>query len=160
MRAIVLAALLCACKAEPVRPDPPAQPKPTYQGPRLEFVTAGEGDVASLVKTESERAAKDGRRLVVYVGATWCEPCQRFHEAAVKGTLDGALPPMRFLEFDLDRDEKRLGSAGYSSEYIPLFALGGPDGRASGKQIAGSIKGPGAPDEITPRLVRMIGAAP
>lgn len=169
MRVALLLLLLAGCKAEEgaVKPEPTsakpelaAPAKPT--GPRLEFLAAPEGEVAALVTKETERATKEGRHLVVYVGALWCEPCQRFHDAAVKGSLDGALPPTRFLEFDLDRDETRLAAAGYKSDYIPLFALAGPDGRASGKQIAGSIKGPGAPDEITPRLVRMIdqGASP
>jgi hypothetical protein len=156
-RFALVAIAIAGCKSDPVSGPTPA-PKPT--GPRLEFVVAPEGDVAPMVAKESERAAKEGRRLLVYVGATWCEPCQRFHEAAVKGSLDGALPPTRFLEFDLDRDEKRLAEAGYKSDYIPLFAVANPDGRASGKQIAGSIKGPGAPDEITPRLARMLGPAP
>jgi hypothetical protein len=156
---LALLGLLLGCKSEPaVKPEPtPAKPAPAQPtGPRLEFLVAPEGEVASIVTNETERATKEGRRLVVYVGATWCEPCRRFHDAAVKGALDAALPPTRFLEFDLDRDEARLSAAGYKSEYIPLFALAGTDGRASGKQIAGSIKGPGAPDEITPRLVRMI----
>jgi hypothetical protein len=161
MRFALLAALVflgCRSEETTVKADPkPAVVVPT--GPRLEFMVAPEGEVSAIVSKETERATKEGRHLVVYVGATWCEPCQRFHEAAVKGTLDAKLPPTRFLEFDLDRDEPRLAAAGYKSEYIPLFALAGADGRASGKQIAGSIKGPGAPDEITPRLVRMIDQA-
>src|SRR6266404_5455034 len=39
------------------------------------------GDVPTTVKRELDRAQRDGRQLLIYVGATWCEPCQRFHRA-------------------------------------------------------------------------------
>jgi thiol-disulfide isomerase/thioredoxin len=136
--------LLVGCKTDP---PPPAEKPPT---PHVVFVAATEGDVATLVQRELARS--NGARVLVYVGATWCEPCRRFHDTAQTGALDKALPSIRFLEFDLDRDEERLKEAGYTSKYIPLFALPRTDGRASGKQIAGSVSGPGSPAEITPRL--------
>ena len=124
--------------------------------PWLEYVPAGEGDVQSLVKTELGRARNDGVRLLVYVGAAWCEPCQRFHEAAASGVLDKRLPRIRFFEFDLDRDGERLAVAGYTSQYIPMFAIPGEDGRSAGKYIEGSMKGVDAAEEITPRLLRLL----
>ncbi len=151
--ALSLLLMLAACRSEPT--DKGAAPVASVAPARRpEFVTAGQGDVAALVRDELAKA--DGARVVVYVGATWCEPCRRFHDAATAGALDGQLPPIRFLEFDLDRDEARLKAAGYTSQYVPLFATPNGDGRASGKQIAGSVKGPGAPAEITPRLVAML----
>jgi hypothetical protein len=110
------------------------------------------GTIEPAVREELARAAADKRRLIVYVGATWCEPCQRFHHAAADGQLDATFPDLTLLEFDLDRDGERLASAGYTSKYIPLFAVPREDGRASGKQIEGGIKGEGAVPYITPRL--------
>jgi hypothetical protein len=114
------------------------------------------GAVDSIVRESLASVAREKRTLVVYVGATWCEPCQRFHQAAARGELDGEFPRMTLLEFDLDRDRDRLAAAGYVSKYIPLFALPGPDGRASGKQIEGAIKGEGALGVIVPRLKEML----
>jgi thiol-disulfide isomerase/thioredoxin len=94
--------------------------------------------------------------LVVYVGASWCEPCQRFHRAAEAGALDGALPRLILIEFDLDRDHDRLVAAGYDSKYIPLFALASADGTASSHRIEGAIKGEGAVDFILPRLQALL----
>lgn len=94
---------------------------------------------------------------MVYAGATWCEPCQRFHHAVERGELGSSLPRVTFLEFDLDRDRERLVVAGYESKYIPLFALPSPDGRASGKQVEGGIKGEGAVAFIVPRLEALLG---
>jgi thiol-disulfide isomerase/thioredoxin len=118
----------------------------------VEIVAAPQGDVPTIVKLELERAARDRRQLLVYVGATWCEPCRRFHQAAAEHKLDRAFPSLRLLEFDNDRDGARLAMAGYSSQYIPLFAKPGADGRGVGRQIEGSVKGDGAVEQITPRL--------
>ncbi len=91
--------------------------------------------------------------MVVYVGATWCEPCQRFHRAALNGELDAQFPRVTLVAFDADRDGERLAAAGYAwKKYIPLFALPGPDGRASGNQFEGGIKGEGAVSYLAPRL--------
>jgi thiol-disulfide isomerase/thioredoxin len=124
---------------------------PTPRG--IEFVAAPPGgDLAATVQRELGRARRDGRQLLVYVGAGWCEPCRRFHEAATAHRLDGDFPSLRLLEFDNDRDGERLAAAGYVSRLIPLFARPRDDGRASGRQIEGSVKGDSAVGEIVPRL--------
>ncbi|MDB4968217.1 MAG: hypothetical protein JWN44_3906 [Myxococcales bacterium] len=110
------------------------------------------GEAAAVVVTEAAKAKREGRQLLVYVGATWCEPCQRFHQAAAAHKLDADFPSLRLLEFDTDRDGERLAAAGYVSQLIPLFARPRDDGRASGRQIEGSVKGDGAVGEIVPRL--------
>ena len=103
-------------------------------------------------------ASAEKRIVVVYVGATWCEPCQRFHHALEGGELTHVEPlaHLTLLEFDLDRDRERLAAAGYQSKYIPLFALPGPDGRSSGKQVEGGIKGDGAVSYMVPRLSALL----
>src|SRR5678816_1176400 len=79
-------------------------PPPSAKGPKIQFVKAAGGEVAPLVKTERENAGKNQRSFLVYVGASWCEPCQRFHEAAAHGELDPELPAITLLEFDADND--------------------------------------------------------
>jgi hypothetical protein len=118
----------------------------------VEIVPAPPGDVPTVVKNELARAARDRKQLLVYLGATWCEPCRRFHQAAAEHKLDRDFPSLRLLEFDDDRDAGRLAMAGYSGQYIPLFARPGSDGRGTGRQIEGSVKGDGAVDQIVPRL--------
>ena len=143
------ASLVAACgKEEPVRADLPA---PNAATP-VEIVKTTGADVADTVRREVVRAKADKREVLVYVGATWCEPCQYFHNAAAAGELDHAFPGLRLVEFDLDRDREALERAGYRSQMIPLFALPREDGSGSGEQIEGSIKGPGAVAQITPRL--------
>jgi thiol-disulfide isomerase/thioredoxin len=127
---------------------------------KVDLLEAPAGDVATIVKGELQRADRDGRDLLVYEGATWCEPCQRFHRAAASGALDQELGTLRLIEFDADRDGERLAAAGYTSRLIPLFAKPAPDGRSTGRQIEGSIKGEGAVAEIAPRLRALVGRAP
>jgi thiol-disulfide isomerase/thioredoxin len=124
---------------------------------RVRMVAADrDGDVAAIVRVQAAEATRAGRRLVVYVGASWCEPCQRFHDAAARGDLDARFGDLTLLEFDLDRDGERLMAAGYGSQYIPLFALPAPNGAASGEQIEGAIKGEGAVAFVVPRLAKLL----
>ncbi|HZF50240.1 MAG TPA: thioredoxin [Polyangiaceae bacterium] len=127
------------------------------QKERVEIIEApDEDDTAGLARRELARAKADGRTLLVYVGATWCEPCERFHNAAKAGELDAALPGIRLLEFDLDRDRDRLQKAGYGSKMIPLFAIPREDGMGTGAQIEGGLKGDRAVPNLTTRLLRLL----
>lgn len=140
-------------------PNATAASTSSTPGKTIVFVPAAPGDdVATIVRGEMEQAGD--ARVLVYVGATWCEPCRRFHDAATAGELDRTLPKIRFVEFDLDRDGERLQRAGYRSKLIPLFALPALDGASSGKKIEGSIKGPGAVAEISPRLIQLLSSNP
>ena len=115
------------------------------------------GAIEPWVQQQVELADAAHLRVLVYVGATWCEPCQRFHEAVQRGELNGALNGLRFLEFDQDRDASALKVAGYSYQYIPVLALPDPDGRNHGRMITGSIKGPNAVKEnLVPRLQALL----
>jgi thiol-disulfide isomerase/thioredoxin len=163
--AAACAAALCfsagCTKDETPRPEPPAAAASPARpaAPLVQIVPAEEGPVAPLVQHELEKARADGRVLLVDVGAPWCEPCTRFHAAAVAGELDALFPTLRLLEFDLDRDRQRLADAGYASRLIPLFALPLADGRSSGDQVEGAIKGEGAVGVITPRLAALVARA-
>lgn len=124
----------------------------THQAPGVRSTRAPAGEVAAIVREARERAVEGGRKLIVYVGATWCEPCRRFHSAAAAGELDKVFPDLNVLEFDLDEDRERLEKAGYTSSFIPLFVVPNEDGSASNRRFEGSVKGPGAIENIAPKL--------
>ncbi len=144
---IAAAALAAACGRDA---SPPAPTGPV----RLE--AAGEGEVAPLVIAALAAADRQHRRLLVYVGAAWCEPCVAFHQAAARGELDATLPGLTVLEFDLDLDEERLRAAGYASSMIPLFVVPGADGRASERGISGAKTGDDYVADLTPRLQQLL----
>jgi thiol-disulfide isomerase/thioredoxin len=126
------------------------------EGPHVRFEHAPEGEVRALVRAFVARVRAEGREPIVYVGATWCEPCRYFHAAAERGELDGSLPALALLEFDRDRDGDRLDAAGYGSRMIPLFVSPELDGAPSARRIEGSIHGPDSPQEIVPRLLAIL----
>lgn len=160
---LLVSALAAACSPPaPHRGPPSSAPSPSVPAsaaasPHVRFVHATDEDLATQVRAFASAARAEGRTPLVYVGATWCEPCQYFHRAAEQGALDAELPPLALLELDLDRDGARIRAAGYASEMIPLFAVPGDDGRGTGRQIEGSIHGPGSPMQIAPRLRALIG---
>lgn len=137
-------------------------PAPTSTAPavpRPEFVHAGEGEVDAVVRDALHAAQQQELQLVVYVGATWCEPCQAFHDAVERGELDQALAGVRFVEFDSDRDGQRLRVAGYAGRFIPRFVVPREDGRAGNQRMEGGIKGPGAVNNIMERLGPLLAGA-
>lgn len=117
--------------------------------------------VEQFVQQHVEEADATGMRVLVYVGATWCEPCKRFHKAFESGQLDEALAGTRFVEFDADNDRSELRAAGYASQFIPLFSVPDQSGHASGRAIEGSITGDSAVREnLVPRLIALLDGRP
>src|SRR5215470_492206 len=115
--------LIAACETHRAGPrTAAAAAKDETPSGHVEFVHAPDGDVASWVRGERAELQAKGRSVLVYGGASWCEPCERFHRAAADGKLDAAFPTLTLLEFDTDRDGERLAMAGYTSNLIPLFA--------------------------------------
>lgn len=140
-------------------PDSPARmqvERPVPRKPEMVPARGGGESIEPLVRAELARAERDGRDLIIYVGAKWCEPCQRFKTALKSGRLDKDFPTLRVLEFDLDRDRARLKSAGCSGRMIPLFARPQANGQCGEVRFEGAVKGPEAIDNIKPRLAQLI----
>ena len=169
-RSFWLASFVCsvaaACDtAPPARPQArAAQNEPAMKAeltahPRVTMLrgpSAG-APIAPFIAQQLRQHGDHTRALLVYVGASWCEPCQRFHAAAESGALDETLAGVRVIEFDYDADEPALRGAGYVSRLIPLFAIPKPDGTASERMIEGSIKGPDAvARNLVPRLAALL----
>jgi hypothetical protein len=150
--ALVLLALLALVACDRDRSPAPA-PAPT--GP-VRLVQAGDGDVPPLVIAAAADAASEHRRLLVYVGAVWCKPCEAFHAAAERGDLDAALPGLTLLTFDSDVDSDRLATAGYQSRLIPLFVVPGPDGRGTARATSGARTGGDYVGELVPRVKALL----
>lgn len=167
----VLSGVLCwaalGCKERQAPEQAPAQPKVAAKvvrssaKPELTHRSEPPAPLEQFVQQHVEEAEVSGKRVLVYVGATWCEPCQRFHKALASGQLDEALAGTQFIEFDADRDKAELRDAGYASKYIPLFSVPDPNGHASGRAVEGSIKGDSAVlQDLVPRLLALLDGKP
>lgn len=157
MRSFASAALLVVVgctKPGPVAPaiDPTAT---------VRFVTAPmDGVVSTIMADQLARSKTENRRVLLYAGASWCEPCRFFHEAVDRGELTGKLGAIDLVAFDAQVDAERMLMSGYESQFIPLFALPNPDGKASGRHIEGSTKGSAAVnDDLVPRLKELLADA-
>lgn len=157
---LLMCCAIAACEAAPPGPaasaGASARPAPAVSSAKPEFVPIPE-DVPSgreLVKAELERAKRDQRKLVIYVGGEACEPCRRFHEAVVAGQLDRELAGVRFLDFDIEEHGPLLAQADMAcgSRLVPLFALATEDGTCSDRRTEGGIKGERAVGYMLPRL--------
>ncbi len=160
---LALAPLAAACDAKPAAATSEAAPPATQAAPTAPALPTGPlveapagGDVATMVRNTMAIAAQQKRKVIVYVGATWCKPCQRFHKALESGRLDAALADVAFLAFDYDRDHDRLRGDGYASQSLPLFAVPAPDGAPSGRQIEGGIPDDSAVDDLVARIHKML----
>lgn len=143
--------------------DKPPPPSPTSGPSSVDLVDAPSGGepVEAIMVRELARARREGRDVLVYVGAEWCEPCKRFHDAAAAGQLDDAFPTLRLIEFDADRDGPRLEAAGCASKLIPLFARPTEKGRCHPDlRHMGGVKGDGAVPFLTTRLKAMLSRGP
>ncbi len=149
----------CQSGASPGHATGPA-PSAAIAGRRPLFVK-GPTDgarIAPYVANELKQGREGRYGVLVYVGATWCEPCQRFHRAVEAGEFDVLLAGLHLLEFDLDTSRDALHDAGYGSELIPLFAFPNDDGTGSDRRIEGSIEGPAAIEQnLLPRLQQFLG---
>jgi thiol-disulfide isomerase/thioredoxin len=109
--------------------------------------------VGQRSKVEAEmNATGEDRTVVIYVGAPWCEPCRRFHEAVKAGNLDAELPGFVFFELDHDKDQAMLEAMGCTSKLIPLFSVPDENGNCSTNRTEGGIKGDGAVAYMTPKI--------
>ena len=120
------------------------------------MIADGIGDGPAFIKAELARADREGKQLVIYIGAEWCEPCQHFHRAVERGELDKELANVRFLDFDFDKHGALLDQAGCQSKLIPLFARPTPDGKCGDKRTEGGVKGSGAVGDLMPRLKQIL----
>lgn len=128
--------------------------KTTPQG--VTMTKAVDGDVADIVAATVATAAASKRRVLVVVGAPWCEPCVRFHDAVAKGAFDDVLAGVDVVEFNMDVDRTRLEAAGYSGRMIPLMVLANADGTASTKHLEGSVKSEAAVADLRGRLSALL----
>lgn len=154
------------CSADTTAPKPTGTAKPALAVPTKKPALFELGDEVrgqaldgaaymrgQRSKIDAEIAATgEQRTVVIYIGAPWCEPCRRFHDALKRGDLDAALPGFVFFEFDHDKDEAALHAMGCTSKLIPLFAVPDEQGNCSANRSEGGIKGDGAVAYMTPKI--------
>ena len=134
----------------------PGSPQTSAAAPELLPGPTDNTPLAPHIASELQRAHRDGKQLLVYVGAEWCEPCLLFHQAVKRGELANTFPTLRLIDLDFDRDQEHLEAAGYDLSWLPLFAVPAADGRATGRRAAGTVKGDAAVPSLVPRILALL----
>lgn len=150
---LVLSVAALGCTSKSSSP-PPVDPTAT-----VKFIAAPQGDMAPIVAAQLAKSQAEKRHVMVYVGATWCQPCRVFHEAVDRGEMTGKIGALDLIQFDGDVDAERLVMADYESQFIPAFTVPNPDGKASARHIEGSVKGDGATNDLAPRIRALLALA-
>ena len=138
--------------------DPTSEAAETKEGGKVELMMVPDHatDGPAFIAEQLQQTRSENKRMVIYVGATWCEPCKYFHDAAAAGQLDDVFPNVRFVEFDHDKHASMLQASDCRSKMIPLFAIPDESGRCTERRVAGAIKGPGAVDYLRPRISKLL----
>ncbi len=151
IHALVLALVFTACAKQSAPESRAGTPSQASLPPTLRALANTDEIVPAC-----EQAKVATRACVVYVGASWCEPCLTFHKALAAGELDTQLRGIDFLEFDWDQSQRQLDEWGYAGNLIPRFVLPQPDGHASTNRVEGGIKGEGVLGYLVPRIQALV----
>lgn len=158
---VALSALASACSSQSIEPDPSSSASAATTADahrKVEWVKVPAGsDPRAYVKDELARAKADQKKLVLYVGAKWCEPCNHFHEATDRGELDAAFPDLRLVAFDHDEESSAIAALGCESQYIPMFSVPDDEGHCTRHKIQGGIKGASNVEFLSKKLRNLIG---
>ncbi|RPI34800.1 MAG: hypothetical protein EHM70_01710 [Chloroflexota bacterium] len=137
---------------EPTSTEPPARPTP-LGGFMIVRLHPKQGDLASLLETEAEKAAGLGLEAFVEFSATWCPACQAIEENLDHPLMEDAFQGAYIIHLDVDEwNEDQVTGAGFVFEYIPIYFRLDEAGRPTEDFIDGNAWGENIPENMAPPL--------
>ena len=113
------------------------------------------GSLAASVKGEVAKALAAGKKPVVYIGATWCPPCQAIKRYKSDPQMAAAFAGTHIIELDVDDwTAPDLAALGYKAASVPVFIAVDKDGKAKGPTIDGGAWGDNIPANMAPPLTK------
>lgn len=136
---------LVACRDEPAMPaETTAAPARSHGAGASHWIEQERSGTAldALLAGHARRAAGQGLRPVLYVGASWCQPCKLLAQHRDDPRVASALRGTYMVEIDFDDwTVAELGAAGYGVQAVPVFFAIGGAGEAAGPRLDGGAWG-------------------
>jgi hypothetical protein len=161
MRTLCLALVLlgAGCQKKTPEPDahalrePPRMPEPTVgHGFVLIEVNPTDGPLPAALQREAGKATQQHLKPFVYIGATWCAPCNAIKHNLDKPIMIDAFKGTYIMKLDFDAWEDKLPGAGLQHEAVPVFFALDASGKPTGRMIDGGAWGNDTPENIAPAL--------
>jgi thiol:disulfide interchange protein len=96
----------------------------------------------ALLAEHAQRAAEQGLKPALYIGASWCQPCKILKEHRDDPRVASALRGTYTIEIDLDDwTVAELSASGYEVQAVPVFFAIGAGGKAAGPRLDGGAWG-------------------
>jgi thiol-disulfide isomerase/thioredoxin len=137
---VLLALCLVAGPAAPATPLPeslpegapkPGEPVVRSAVPIVRRVQVDPARLDTALAAAAREAARQGERLLVVFGASWCEPCQALEAAFARERNRPTFRQWRLAEIDVDAlPPGRV--LGLDLDVVPVLVKLGPDGRPRG----------------------------
>ncbi len=109
-----------------------------------------DADVVRVAARFAAEAVAAGETPVIYVGATWCQPCLLYKKSLDDPRMKAAHEGVRVLEADADLHD--LSALGISPNGIPHWATVDASGVSDGRAIDGGAWGDNTPENMAPAL--------
>jgi hypothetical protein len=128
-----------------------ALPAPERPFARVEL-SPTQGDLTPLLREHVTRARDKRLRPFVEFYADWCKPCRDLSALMEGGRMIEALRSTYIIKVNVDDWQDKLRGTGFVPREIPVFYAIGGDGRPTGRQILGYLKGEKASEKLIHRL--------
>lgn len=142
----MIALLLALGCASP--PPPQAAPKPPIHTSDL----PDGSDVSAGLRGAVGEAERAGLKPVLYLGATWCQPCVAYERALFHPEMVAAHANVLLVKADFDRHGSALEAAGFVASGVPFWCHLDREGGNSGRCITGAAWGEDTPENMAPVL--------
>jgi hypothetical protein len=123
----------------------------------LHDVAVADGPLVDALTRESKKAAERHEKPFVYIGATWCGPCNAIKKNLDRPLLVDAFRGAYVIHLDFDSWEDKLPAAGLAHDSVPVFFALDTAGRPTGRLVDGSAWGNDTPENIAPVLKAFFG---
>jgi thiol-disulfide isomerase/thioredoxin len=154
--ALTLASALAAPPVSAAASTAAATAQATNAAPERPFtlveLSPTQGDLAPLLHDHATRARDKKLRPFVEFYADWCKPCRDLDAMTGDARMIDALRSTYIIKLNVDDWEGKLRGTGFVPRQIPVFYAIDEEGRPTGRQILGFLRGTTTPEKLAPRL--------